>query len=98
MKKAATKFDVFCIRYFSETSFVKNIFLPVTGLECSYGKIFILVAKILVVETEISVTGLPAFSYEHRAIFTKEKGVRRDRGNLASLSQPGSYEEALTMV
>ena len=48
-------------------------------------KIFIPVAEISVVETEISVTGLrPAFSYEHIAIFTKEIGVRRDLGNRAS--------------
>ena len=33
-------------------------FIPVTGMKCSYGKIFIPVSEISVVETEISVTGL----------------------------------------
>ena len=47
--------------------------------ECSYGKIFIRVAK-------ISVTGLrPAFSYQHITIFTKEIGVRGDLGNRSCL-------------
>ena len=33
----------------------------------------------------LSVTGLPAFSYEPIAIFTKEIGMMRDLGNRASL-------------
>ena len=32
-------------------------FVPVTGLECSYGKIFIPVTEISVAKTEISVSG-----------------------------------------
>ena len=60
-------------------------FVPVTGLKCSYGKIFIPVAEISVVETEISVTGLACLLiYEHIEIFTKEIGVRRALGNRAS--------------
>ena len=31
-------------------------FIPVTGMKCSYGKIFIPVTEISVVETEISVS------------------------------------------
>ena len=57
-------------------------FIPVTGMKCSYGKIFIPVTEISAVETEISVTGL-AFSYEHIEYFTKEIGVKRDLGNRA---------------
>ena len=47
-------------------------FVPVAGLKCSYGKIFIPVAEVSAVETEISVTG-------------KEIGVKRDLGNRISL-------------
>ena len=39
-------------------------FVPVTGLECSYGEIFIPVAEISVVEIEISVTGLARYLTE----------------------------------
>ena len=53
--------------------FCLKSFVPVTGLECSYGKIFIPV-------TEISVTG----PYEHIDIFTKKRAARRDLGNRAS--------------
>ena len=49
----------------SKANLSKKVSSPVTGLKCSYGKIFIPVAEISVVETEIK-------------IFTKEKGVRRD--------------------
>ena len=37
--------------------FCQKSFVPVTGLECSYGKIFIPVTEISVAKTEISVTG-----------------------------------------
>ena len=37
--------------------FCLKSFVPVTGLECSYGKIFIPVTEISVAKTEISVTG-----------------------------------------
>ena len=57
-------------------------FVPVTGLECSYGKIFILVTKISVAKTEIS--GQHSLSYEHIDIFTKKRVARRDLGNRAS--------------
>ena len=43
----------------------------------------ILTAKILIVETEISITRLARFSYEHIKIF-KEIGVRQDLRNRAS--------------
>ena len=57
------------------TLFCLKSFVPVTGLECSYGKIFIPVTEISVFATEISVTGL---SYEHIDIFTKKRVARRD--------------------
>ena len=37
--------------------FCLKSFVPVTGLECSYGKIFIPVTEISVAKSEISVTG-----------------------------------------
>ena len=61
--------------------FCRKCFVPVTGMECSYGKIFIPVTEISVAKTEISVTGL---SYEHIDIFTKKRVARRDRGNRTS--------------
>ena len=39
------------------TLFCLKSFVPVTWLECSYGKIFIPVTEISVAKTEISVTG-----------------------------------------
>ena len=58
--------------------FCLKCFIPITGLECSYGKIFIPV-------TEISVTR-PArpLIYEHIDIFTKKRVARRDLGNRAN--------------
>ena len=57
--------------------FCLKSFVPVTGLECSYGKIFIPV-------TEISVTG-PARSLMNTSIFLPEKrAARRDLGNRAN--------------
>ena len=64
--------------------FCLKCFVPVTGLECSYEKIFIPDTEISVVKTEISVTGQPGLSYEHIDIFTKERVARRDLGNRAS--------------
>ena len=57
--------------------FCQIFFVPVTGLECSYGKIFIPV-------TEISVTGPARPSYEHIDIFTKKRVARQGLGNRAS--------------
>ena len=68
--------------------FCGQCFDPVTGLECSYGKIFIPVteiSEISVVKTEISVTGPAKLSYEHIVIFTKKRMAKRDLGNRASL-------------
>ena len=45
-------------RYDAKTKlFCQKSFVPVTRLECSYGKIFIPVTEISVAKTEISVTG-----------------------------------------
>lgn len=60
--------------------FCLKSFVPVTGLECSYGKIFIPVTEISVAKTEISVTG----PYEHIDIFKRKRAARRDLGNRAS--------------
>ena len=62
-------------------------FVTVTGLECSYGKIFIPV-------TEISVTG-PArpLTWTHR-YFYKEKSGEARSWKPSQPGRPGSYEEA----
>ena len=79
------------------TLFCLKSFVPVTGLECSYGKIFFSVTEISVAKTEISVTGPPGLSNEHIDIFTKKRVARRDLGNRASpvdrahVKRPSSY-------
>ena len=65
---------LFCLKRFN----------PVTGLECSYGKIFIPVTEISVAKTEISVTGPARTLIRTHRYFYKEKAVRRDLGNRAS--------------
>ena len=57
--------------------FCLRSFVLVTGLKCSYGKIFIPVTEISVAKTEIWVTG-------HIDILTKKRVARRDLGNRAS--------------
>ena len=73
-------------------------FVPVTGLECSYGKIFIPTTEISVAKSEISVTGTARLLIEKIEIFPKKKGVivRRDLGSRSSPgARAGSFEEAL---
>ena len=45
--------------------------------------------EISVVETEISVSGLTAFTYEHIKIFKKDIGARRDLGKRAHMKTRG---------
>ena len=73
-------------------------FVPVTGLECSYGKIFIPVTEISVAKTEISVTG-PArvLLWTHR-YFYKEKTSEARYRKPSQPGWPGSYEEALSLA
>ena len=52
--------------------FCPKIFARLSGLECSYGKIFIPVTEISVAKPEISVTG-PGFSYEHIKILRRKE-------------------------
>ena len=68
--------------------FCLKCFVPVTALECSYGKIFIPV-------TEISVTG-PAWPliWTHRYFYKEKSGEARSR-KPSQPGWPGSYEEAL---
>ena len=76
-------------RYLVKTKlFCKKCFVPVTWLECSYGKIFITV-------TEISVTG-PArpLIWTHWYFYKEKSGEGRSRKPSKS-GWPGSYEEAL---
>ena len=80
----------------SDAKFVQlKSFVPVTGLECSYGKKFIPVTEISVAKTEISVTGpARALIWTHRYFYKEKSGEARSR----KPSQPGwqgSYEEAL---
>ena len=66
--------------------FCRKCFVLVTGLECSYGKIFIPVTEISVGKTETSVTGpaRPLIFLHPLDIFTKKRVARRDLGNRAS--------------
>ena len=75
--------------------FCRKCFVSVTGLECSYGKIFIPVTEISVAKTEISVTG-PArpLIWTHRYFFKEKSGEARSRKQ-SKPCWPGSYEEAL---
>ena len=78
----------FCCYVANAKLFCLKSFAPVTGLEGSYGKIFIPVTEILAAKTEISVTGpaqgQPSLSYEQIDILTKKRMARRDLGNGAS--------------
>ena len=71
--------------------FCLKSFVPVTGLECSHGKIFIPV-------TEISVNG-PArpLIWTHR-YFNKEKSGEARSRKPSQPGWPGSYEEALSLL
>ena len=69
--------------------FIRRIhpaFIPVTGLKCSYGKIFSPLTEIPVGKTEISGTepAYPLIMPEHIENFTKDSEVRREIGNRAS--------------
>ena len=64
------------------------IFLPVTGMKCSYGKISSPLTEIPVGKTEISVTE-PA----RPLIWTRQSFYKGFRGKVRS-QKPGSYEEA----
>jgi len=73
----------------------KLFWLP--GLECSYGKIFIPVTKILVAKTEISVTGLARLLiWTHWHFYEEKSGEARSR-KPSQPGWPGSYEEALSL-
>ena len=78
--------------------FCLKSFVPVTGLECSYGKIFIPVTEISVAKTEISVTG-PArpLIWTHRYFYKEKSGEARSR-KPSQPGRPGSYEEALLVT
>ena len=73
-------------------------FVPVTGLECLYGKIFIPVTEISVAKNEISVTG-PArpLLWTHRYFYNQKTGEARYR-KPSQPGWPGSYEEALSLA
>ena len=62
--------------------FCLTSFVLVTGLKCSYEKIFILVTEISVAKTEISVTvaARPLID-EYIDIFTKKRAARQDLRN-----------------
>ena len=61
-------------------SYFVESFVPVTGLECSYGKIFIPVNEISVAKTEVLGTG-PArpLIWTHRYFYKEKSGESRSR-------------------
>ena len=77
--------------------FCRKCFVSVTGLECSCGKIFILVTEISVPKTEISLTE-PArpFIWTHRYFYKEKSGEARSR-KPSQPGWPGSYEEGLSV-
>ena len=75
--------------------FCLKSFVPVTGLECSYEKIFIPVTEISVAKTEISVTGpTRPLIWTHRYFNEEKSGQARSR-KPSQPGRPGSSEEAL---
>ena len=66
---------------------MENISLyPVTGLKCSYGKIFpACLPRSRLEKPRSREPNQPAFSYEHIEKFAKDSEVRRDLGNRASV-------------
>ena len=78
--------------------FCRKCFVPVTGLECSCGKIFIPATEISVAKTEISVTGpTRPLIWTHR-YFYKEKSGEATSRKPSQPGWPGSYEEALSLA
>ena len=88
-------FDLYVVR---ATLFCLKSFVPVTGLECSHGKIFITVTEISVAKTEILVTG-PAqpLIWTHRYFYKENSGEKRSQ-KPSQPGWPGSYEEALNRL
>ena len=76
--------------WWKQSYFVENV----TGLECSYGKIFIPVTEISFKKTEISVTG-PARPLIWTHQFYKEKSGEARSRKPSQPGWPGSYEEPL---
>ena len=81
---------VILLKFFPGYLFIRKISVGyrdeqgATGWKCSSGKVSSPVTEISVAKTEISVTRLAAFSYEHIKIFTKGRLARRDLGNRGS--------------
>ena len=75
--------------YYYELRFISRFsaFIPVTGLKCSYGKIFSQFTGISVGKTETLGNRVSPLShnYEHIEIFTKDLEALRVLGNRASL-------------
>ena len=73
------------------------IFLPVTGMKCSYGKMSSPLTEIPVGKTEISVTepSRPLI-WTHQSFYKGFRGKVRSR-KPGQPGQPGSYEEALSL-
>ena len=73
------------------------IFLLVTGLKCSYGKISSPLTAIPVGKTEISVTEpVRPLIRTHQSFYKGFRGKARSR-KAGQPGQPGSYEEALSL-
>ena len=79
------------------TLFCLKRFVPVTGLQCSYRKIFIPITETSVAKTDISVAG-PArpLIWTHRYFYKEKSGEGRSR-KPSQPGLPGSFEETLTL-
>ena len=95
---AHQNYAILAAQFGKRSLFVKNIFAPVIGLECSYGKIFFSVAEISVVETKILVTLRARLLIWINRSFYKGNRTEARSQKLGQPGQPGSYEEALSEV
>ena len=88
------RFGLYVVR---ATLFCLKRFVPVTGLQCSYRKIFIPITETSVAKTDISVAGPSRpLIWTHR-YFYKEKSSEAGSRKPSQPGWPGSYEEALNL-
>ena len=67
------KAKIIIILYIGNAFIFEKNFIPVIGLECSYGKFSFPVTEISFVKTEISVTGLVRRSHTNTSKFLQRK-------------------------
>ena len=74
--------------------FCLKSFVPVTGLKCSYGKIFIPVTEVSVEKNRNFGNRASPASHMNNRYFYKEKSGQARSRKPSQLGRPGSYQEA----